>query len=192
LEFSRLAVNYLEGELEGFPETPAIRQIDRHSLSFVVNLVLSTVLQSLAPYLADRITELPWNRGYCPICGSLPSIGYLSKVLSTSNEFLVGGGGQRYLHCAMCGHDWRVARHFCAACERDDNDEHLYFQVRDSASERVDVCHHCGHYLPCFDLRETDGLPHMDMVAVGLAHLDMLAQEKGFRPMVRAPWNTFE
>jgi FdhE protein len=192
LEFSELAVRYFEGELEGFPETPAIRQIDRHSLAFAVTQVLSAVLRSLTPMVADGIIQLPWNRGYCPICGSLPSISYLSKALNASSEYLVGGGGQRYLHCAMCGHDWRVARHFCAACERDDNDEHLYFKVSDSASERVDVCHHCGHYLPCFDLRETDSLPHMDMLAVGLAHLDMLAQEKGFKPMVPAPWNTFE
>jgi len=41
-------------------------------------------------------------------------------------------------------------------------------------------------------LQELDALPHLDTLSVGLAHLDMLAQEKGFNPMVRAPWNTFE
>ena len=40
--------------------------------------------------------------------------------------------------------------------------------------------------------RELNALPHLDTMSVGLAHLDMLAQEKGFNPMVRTPWNTFE
>jgi hypothetical protein len=41
-------------------------------------------------------------------------------------------------------------------------------------------------------LREVDILSHLDILSVGLAHLDMLAQEKGFSPLVRTPWNTFE
>jgi FdhE protein len=155
-------------------------------------MLISTVLQSLAPSVADWVSDLQWNRGYCPVCGSLPSISYLSKPQSLSSEFLVGGGGQRYLHCNMCGQDWRVRRHLCAACERDDTDEHMYFHVPDAVGERIDICRHCGHYLPCIDLRELDALPHLDTMSVGLAHLDMLAQEKGFNPMVRTPWNTFE
>jgi FdhE protein len=158
----------------------------------MVHLALSTVLQSLAPSLAAQVAETRWNRGYCPICGSLPLISYLSKPQSTPSEFLVGGGGQRYLHCAVCGCDWHVNRHLCAACERDDGDQHLYFNVADAAGERVDLCRHCAHYLPCIDLREVELAPHLDTLAVGMAHLDMLAQEKGYAPMVCTPWNTFE
>jgi FdhE protein len=153
--------------------------------------VLSTVLQSLAPSLADQVGKTQWDRGYCPICGSLPYISFLSKPQNAPSEFLVGGGGQRYLHCAVCGHDWHVRRHLCAACETDDSDQHLYFNVADAVGERVDICPHCAHYLPCIDLREIDPTPHLDTIAVGLAHLDLLAQEKGFNPMVRTPWNTF-
>lgn len=192
LELNRLAETYLEGRLEGVPEKPLIMETEQRSVAFVVNMLISTVLQSLAPSVADWVSDLQWNRGYCPVCGSLPSISYLSKPQSLSSEFLVGGGGQRYLHCNMCGQDWRVRRHLCAACERDDTDGHMYFQAPDAVGERIDICRHCGHYLPCIDLRELDALPHLDTMSVGLAHLDMLAQEKGFNPMVRTPWNTFE
>jgi FdhE protein len=192
LDLSHLAEEYLGGGLGGLRETAPTSQIDRNGLGFIVHLALSAVLQSLAPSLTSRAGEAQWNRGNCPICGSLPLISFLSKPQNAPSEFLVGGGGQRYLHCAVCGHDWHVRRHLCAACERDDSDQHVYFSVADAIGERVDICPHCAHYLPCIDLREADLSPHLDTMAVGLAHLDMLAQEKGYHPMVRTPWNTFE
>jgi len=191
LDLSHLAEEYLGGGLKGFRDAPPSKEVDRHGLGFIVHLTLSTVLQSLAPPLAAQVGETLWNRGYCPVCGSLPLISCLSKPQTASSEYLVGGGGRRYLHCAVCGHDWHVRRHLCAACEKDDSDQHLYLSVPDAAAERVDICHHCNHYLPCIDLRETDVPPHLDTMAVGLAHLDLLAQEKGFDPLVRMPWNTF-
>ena len=192
LDLSLLAEDYLGGGLKRLEEMAPASEADRQSLSFMVQLALSAVLQAVAPRLAAQAGEIYWSRGYCPICGSLPLISYLSKPQTAPSEFLVGGGGQRYLHCAVCGHDWHVRRHLCAACETDDSDQHLYFNVADAVGERVDICPHCAHYLPCIDLRETDAFPHLETVAVGLAHLDMLAQEKGFHPMVRTPWNTFE
>jgi FdhE protein len=191
LDLSHLAEEYLGGGQNGFREKPPTMEVDRHGLGFIVHLALSTVLQSMNPCLAERLVEIQWNHGYCPICGSLPLISYLSNSLNAPSEFLVDSGGRRYLHCAVCGNDWHVRRHLCAACETDDSDQHLYFNVADAIGERVDICPHCAHYLPCIDLREIDLTPHLDTIAVGLAHLDLLAQEKGFNPMVRTPWNTF-
>lgn len=191
LDLSHLAEEYLGRGRNGFRETAPTSDVDRHGLGFMVQLALSAVLQSMAPSLAAHVENNRWDRGYCPICGALPFISYLSKPQNAPTEFLVGGGGQRYLHCSLCGHDWHVRRHLCAACEKDDSDQHMYFNVENAVGERVDICPHCAHYLPCIDLRETDVFPHLDTMAVGLAHLDMLAQEKGFHPMVRTPWNTF-
>jgi FdhE protein len=192
LDLSHLAEDYLGGGLKGFREAVPVAELDRQGLGFAVQLTLSAVLQSLAPLLAGRAADIRWDRGYCPICGSLPLISYLSQPQSTPSEFLVGGGGQRYLHCGLCGHDWHVRRQLCAACEKDYSDQHMYLNVAEAAGERIDICPHCAHYLPCIDLREAELSPHLDTMAVGLAHLDMLAQEKGFTPMIRTPWNTFE
>lgn len=192
IDLSQLAEAYVQGSLKDFKGAPATSEVGRQGLGFIVQLALSAVLQSLAPCFADQVREVHWDRSYCPVCGSLPSISYLSKTQGAASEFLVGGGGQRFLHCAICGHDWHTRRNRCAACECEDNDQHLYFQVPEETGERVDVCRYCSHYLPCIDLRETDASYHLDTAAVGMAHLDLLAQEKGFSPMVRAPWNTFE
>ncbi|MCU0557904.1 MAG: formate dehydrogenase accessory protein FdhE [Desulfobacterales bacterium] len=190
LQIERWAEEHLTSLRESRPQPEPAG--DRGSLAFFGSQVLSAVLQALAPLLAERTAAIQWDRGSCPICGALPSISFLSQAQPSSSEFLVGGGGQRWLHCALCGHDWRVRRHLCAACGNDDSGRHIYFQVPEHVGERVDVCLCCHHYLPCIDQRETGTLPHLDTLAVGVAHLDILAQEKGFHPTVRTPWNTFE
>jgi FdhE protein len=159
---------------------------------FVLHQVLSAVLRPWVGPLATRMRHADWQRGYCPVCGSLPSISCLSKAGELSSEFLVGGGGRRFLHCSLCGLDWPVHRNFCAVCEREETAMKCYLSVKDEAAERVDICNHCNHYLPCIDLREFEAFFHLDTAAVGMAHMDLLAQEKGFSPMVRMPWNTFQ
>ncbi len=137
----------------------------------------------------EKIREISWHEGYCPICGFLPTVSYLDKAPDLSSEFLRGGGGQKVLHCSMCGHEWRILRNLCPACGNDQRDMLLYFQVEHDREERVDVCRKCGLYLPCIDLREKDYKPHMDMAAVGMVYLDVFAQQNGFSPMVWTPWN---
>jgi len=97
----------------------------------------------------------------------------------------------RYFHCALCGYDWPIRDGLCATCERESTEQRITIRIQDENSEKADICSHCGHYLPCIDLRETRLPIHLDTMAVGMAHLDFMAQEKGFSPMVQAPWNTF-
>ena len=40
-----------------------------------------------------------WPRGYCPVCGSLPSLSLLKEEV-----------GKRYLLCSFCGYQWRTDR----------------------------------------------------------------------------------
>jgi len=44
-------------------------------------------------------------------------------------------------------------------------------------------------YLPCIDLRKTGPVHHLDLAAVGMVHLDIMAQGKGFTPVTWTPWN---
>ncbi|PIU31240.1 MAG: hypothetical protein COT06_09210 [Syntrophobacteraceae bacterium CG07_land_8_20_14_0_80_61_8] len=161
-------------------------------LALLLHNTLSIMIQALRPSLQDYTRELQWYKGYCPICGSMPNISYLVRADDLGSEFLKGGGGQKYLHCSLCGHDWRFIRNKCPACDTADKDMQLYFQSQEEHSERVDVCSKCGAYLPCIDLREsTHGLP-MDMAAISMVYLDVWATEKGYHPMTRTPWNLTE
>jgi FdhE protein len=189
---AQFAKDHLEGDRTAYESQGQILGVAAGTLEFVIGLTVATVLESLEPMLAEKIREIPWQEGYCPICGSLPSISYLAASADLSADFLKGGGGQRHLHCSNCGHEWRIKRNFCPACGNDHPDMQVYYRVPEEPSERVDICRKCNLYLPCIDLREIDTEPHMDMAAVGMVHLDAYAQKDGFKPMAWTPWNRLE
>ena len=190
LNLNLLAKNHLECNFKVHGETNASdTDIEFETLEFLTSFILPAVLEALESVAMEKIREISWYKGYCPICGFLPTVSFLDKSPDLSSEFLRGGGGQKFLHCSMCGHEWRIPRNLCPACENDQKDMLLYFKVQDDREERVDVCRNCGLYLPCIDLREKDYKPHMDMAAVGMVYLDVYAQQNGFSPMVWTPWN---
>ena len=189
LDLSHLSRAYLDGEIAVIRSAVEATKVSEGMLALVLDCTLSTVLKALRPSLARNVNDMQWYRGYCPMCGSMPSISYLAEAGDLGSEFLRGGGGQRYLHCSLCGHDWRFLRGKCPACETEDKDLQLYFQLDKEPSERVDVCRNCKAYLPCIDLRESMHRLPMDIAAVGLVHLDAWASEKGYHPLAQTPWN---
>jgi len=186
-----LAKGHMEGESKVYEAQSRSLGVAAGTLEFVVGMAVSAVFESLQPALAEKIRSVSWKEGFCPICGSLPYVSYLSKE-DLGSEYLKGGGGKKHLHCSTCGHQWRIKRNLCPACGTDDKDNLIYFNVEEDSSERVDLCRKCSHYLPCIDLRQIDFVPHMGMAAVGMVHLDAYAQQEGYKPMVWTPWNRLE
>jgi len=184
-----LAGIYLESGSQGLIPTAESAEVSPDSLDLAVRLALSAVLEALvspADLEADMSSQ---EKGLCPVCGFPPSISFLDRAPESPSEFLVGGGGQKYLHCSLCGHDWLTLRHRCPLCGTDDPENRLYYQTDGDTGERVDVCRNCKTYLPCIDLRKT-GLVHpLDLAAVGMVYLDIMAQGKGFTPVTWTPWN---
>ncbi|WP_297218529.1 formate dehydrogenase accessory protein FdhE [uncultured Desulfovibrio sp.] len=169
-------------------------------LLFAFGFILGPVLRALvlmrpggdgkdAPWNADGA----WRHGYCPVCGSSPSIAYLDRpVFDEKNAFLAGGGGKKHLHCSLCGTDWVFRRGACPFCEKEGNDVmEILRETKDARGERVDWCTQCRTYCPAVDLRESTGTPDMDVQAIGMLHLDMVAAGKGLHPIHPAFWNTF-
>jgi FdhE protein len=189
MDFVLLAGNYLENGSQGLFSAAESAKVAPDGLDLVVRLALSAVLEALIRP-ADPETEKSFQgKGYCPVCGFPPSISFLDRAPESQSEFLLGGGGQKYLHCSLCGHDWLTLRHLCPVCGTDDPEDRLYYQVDGDTGERVDVCRNCKTYLPCIDLRKTGSVQHLDLAAVGMVHLDILAQGKGFTPATWTPWN---
>ena len=188
IDFVLLARNYLESASRGFDSVAQPAGLSPDCLDLVVRLSLSAVLEALVPPASSELEQTYKGKGYCPVCGFPPSISYLDRVPESQSEFLKGGGGQKYLHCSLCGHNWRILRHTCPACGTDEPEDRVYFQV-DDAGERVDVCQNCNVYLPCIDLRVAGSLHHLEVSAVGMVYLDVMAQGKGFKPMSATPWN---
>ncbi|WP_353117985.1 formate dehydrogenase accessory protein FdhE [Nitratidesulfovibrio sp.] len=126
--------------------------------------VQRAVAQNLAPH-ADG-----WTHGHCPVCGTAPKLGVLR-----------GEGGQRWLVCALCDHTWRHQRTACPFCGVDKPDNITLRYVQGFEDERAEACASCRRYILAADLRHR-GSDVPSVLPLGMAHLDMLLQEKGFMP----------
>jgi len=182
---------FLDGDRRPLVEAARTLETPPEILGLAVRLALGIVLEALEPSLKNRGREEGWLKGYCPLCGSMPFAGSLSAEDSGS-EYLVGGGGRRYLHCSLCAHSWHVRRGTCPACDNSDPRRFMYYRVEGKPAERVEVCNECNGYLVCLDLRETSSPPSMEVAALGMIHLDAWAREQGYHPLAETLWNMVE
>lgn len=168
-------------------------------LGFAGQMVLSPVLhglvQAMTADLEEEEKELPWEennawqQGYCPVCGALPTISWLSRpAIDAKNAYLAGGGGKKHLHCSQCGADWKFPRAKCPACGNGESLKNLR-ETENNHGERIDWCGKCKGYCCNVDLRERLALPNLDALALGLMHLDMVAAQKKLRPLRPMFWN---
>jgi FdhE protein len=188
LDLCTLSRAWLDGNSTLLGDAAQSLRVPEGVLGMVISMVLAPVLEVVALPFREQVQQAGWLRGYCPICGSMPSISFLARLRDPASESLVGGGGQRYLHCSVCGCEWRTKRNMCPACENEDKAQ-IYYQIEENHSERVDVCSKCGAYLPCIDLRERESKPSLDIEAVGMVHLDVWARQNGYHPLAWTPWN---
>ncbi|WP_207262209.1 formate dehydrogenase accessory protein FdhE [Desulfovibrio sp. Huiquan2017] len=188
-----LAQARIEGNWKHFEDTSVQLGITPYTtLLYVAETVLSPVLRALVEGLGEPLSKLGWDEGYCPVCGATPSIAQLSPKEITELDQLVGGGGKKFLHCSLCGHDWRYKRNACPACGNDDNDSREVFYIDDVKFERIEACHKCGKYCLSIDMRECDPLPDLDAVQIGLIHLDIFAREHDLIPISPTIWNNLD
>jgi len=118
-----------------------------------------------------------WSKGYCPVCGSFPHLAILRDQ------------GQRWLQCPDCSHEWKFSRLTCPSCDHEDaaNTETLFIEGK--KEESVFICSECRKYLVTANRSETLRQLPADLIALSLIHLDLIAQEKGYQPMVECEWN---
>jgi FdhE protein len=159
--------------------------------AFGTREVLKVCLSRLEPLLAAQLPEASWFRGYCPICGSCPDLGYLAPKAPEPNDFLISKSGEMHLHCAACGHAWRNERIKCPVCETSDHEKFFSLREGDKDEERVYICLECGSYFPCIDLTEGRGDVRFDTAVLDLLHLEYVARSRGFTPAASQPWNVF-
>jgi FdhE protein len=167
-----------EGRIDNLESAASDLSISVDSLRFVLGQIMKPFVEKKAEGLAPLIKDLRWHRGYCPLCGSMPEL-----------SFLKGDEGQRWLRCSLCGHTWRFARLACPFCETENHASLQTYYVVGREQERVEVCEECRRYVVCLDLRGRFDEAVLEVAAIGLVHLDLLAQEKGYLPAALCAWN---
>jgi FdhE protein len=149
-------------------------------IGFLLEQAARIVLGKRARNMAEQVQDLRWEKGYCPICGSFPSLAVIGEKI-----------GERRLHCSNCGHLWRFSRVICPYCEHEGQEGMDFFFIEDSPQEAAFTCESCQRYLVTLyrvsDLNDRD----LDVSALGLTHLDVILQGKNFVPMTVTDWNIF-
>ena len=183
----------IEGQAEKIEVDPLV-------LHFVAGFVVAPVLRALTSLVASSGDEAPWEvgdvwrQGYCPMCGALPTMGWMDKpAIDDKNAFLAGGGGKKHLHCGTCGADWKFRRGACPACGEEGSGVMELLRESGTAAhgERLDWCTKCKSYCPAVDLREREFIPNLDALALGMMHLDMVAARRKLKPVRPSFWNMF-
>jgi FdhE protein len=161
----------VEREAEAYRTAPAVIHI-------VLKYTTAVILQKRAEEIAALLNEFTWDKGYCPICGSLPAMAVIRDK-----------EGQRCLHCSACAYEWRFSRVICPFCEKEAPDGMDFFFIDDRKQEAAFTCDSCKKYL--ITLNRSDNLNDYDVevAALTLIHLDMIMQDKGFQPMTDMIWN---
>ena len=150
-----------------------------------MNLVLTSLLRPILEIKARAVTgtlgDITWDKGYCPICGAFPDIAVIKDKIS-----------QRWLHCSRCRHEWRFSRVLCPYCDHEGKEEGTpYFFVEGKEQETAFACDQCKRYVVTLNRVSDLGNPDFDVISMGLTHLDVIMQEKGYTPAAFNEWNDF-
>jgi len=169
--------NLLAGRHDEIEEQARSAKVDPDMLEFALAWLVKPFVEKRADSLKSRVGDLQWFKGYCPICGSWPSLSLLREK-----------EGHRFLRCSFCAHEWRFMRTKCPFCENDDQKSLESLYSEDRPAEHALVCHACKKYVLGLDLRERDDVV-VETASIGLIYLDILAQEHGCEPGAITEWN---
>ncbi len=187
----------IDADTDGLVRLSGLEGMDAASLALAGEFSLSAVLRALTVNLVSTEDEEKnhwplWSQGNCPVCGRLPVMDWLGKGYEDKNNpFLVTGGGRKFLHCGLCGADWRFRRAICPACGADKKGCMETFYASTNQAEHVSWCSECKKYCVGLNLRAISPVPDMDVMAFAMMPLDMLAAERELTPMCSTPWNQF-
>ena len=150
--------------------------LDKKVFLFLVQNSIRPSIEAGMEQLRNEVDSETWLKGYCPICGSLPSLSLLKEEV-----------GKRYLLCSYCGYQWRTDRIFCPFCNNIEQGSLQYFYGEGEATYRIDLCDKCHQYIKTIDQRMIE---EGDLILEDLAslHLDILASQKGYKRPVPNPW----
>lgn len=144
--------------------------VDPAVLDVVARNAVKPALRAWSRQLAPLAGGVPWERGYCFVCGARAALAEL-----TGNEL------SRRLRCARCGAGWGARRILCPFCGNEDPSS-LGFLLAEgrAANARVEVCDGCGEYLKevaAFDPGSPDDVAVEDLATLPL---DEEARARGY------------
>lgn len=153
--------------------------IQTFSLQLFEHFLSRLILISRTRQMAEVLAGQGWKKGYCPVCGSFPQLAIIREK------------GQKWLQCSLCSHEWHHPRLTCPYCDHEDAANTNYMFVEGKKEEMAYLCDKCQKYVITSDQSGQLSEHHADVVALGLAHLDLILQGQGYTPMAESGWSVF-
>jgi FdhE protein len=171
--------SFLHHEMEPWEEWIAADEglIDPASLLFLARSAARPSIETTAEKLIET-HPIPggWLKGYCPVCGSFPSLLYLE------------GEGERKAFCSWCATRWDLHRLQCPCCDNRYHESLGYLSLEEEPQNRITYCNICKFYFKQIDVREFAYPPYLPLEEWTTLHLDLLAQKAGWnQPPSPAP-----
>ena len=169
--------SFLQHEMEPWEQWVDAGDADAASLLFWARNGNRPSIEWTAERLLERF-PLPkeWSKGYCSVCGSLPSLLFME------------GEGERKAYCSWCGTVWGLHRLQCPQCDNRAHESLGYLYVEAEPQHRIQYCNLCKVYFKLIDVRERLEPPYLPLEEWTTLHLDLIAQRAGWRqPSSPAP-----
>lgn len=162
--------SFLQHELEPWEEWLDTTDKDLASIIFWARSGLRPSLEVTAENLLNMF-PVPdsWLKGYCPVCGSLPSLLFLQ------------GDGERRAYCSWCSSQWGLYRMQCPNCENRYHESLGYLYAETEPNYHVHYCRLCSTYFKQIDVREMVDPVYFPLEEWTTLHLDLLAQRAGWK-----------
>ena len=171
INLNNLFSEFLKENEDYFDNIENEYKIDKTVLAFII---YNSLKPSLALFSAKISVHLEkdneWNKGYCPVCGSMPE-------LSTFED-----NGKRFLICGFCSHKWASRRIYCPFCENTDHETLQYFEFDGEEEYRVDTCDKCKKYIKAIDIKKTTRSIYPPLESQSTPYMDLKFREMGFTP----------
>jgi FdhE protein len=143
--------------------------LDPNVLVFLGKTALRPSIERFRETAAKDMDNTGWDKGYCPVCGSQPDMAAFEKT------------GKRYLHCELCGQEWPFPRIQCPFCSTTEQEQLGYFEAEEEEGFRVYFCRKCLRYIKTIDKKTFEEAAPLELENLATLHLDLLAQENGFK-----------
>lgn len=174
----------LDGDRAAVEAAAFVANVDPAAFGQLLELALQPVLWEAASRIAQIVgTEGmdAWYRGFCPVCGSWPTVAEL-----------VGSERRRVLRCGRCGTGWSWIVLLCPYCGNDDHrslgmlheaadDARPVGEPPAAAGARVDTCERCHGYLKAIAAFASYPAVRLAAEDVATLHLDIAAADAGYR-----------
>ncbi len=164
----RLLFVILKQDESGLAEMAKAVDLNPGVLTFLGKAALRPSLDQLREAAGPYLDKAGWDRGYCPLCGSLPDMACFER------------SGKRSLHCELCGEEWPYPRIKCPFCGTEDQEKLGYLEAEEEEGFRVYFCRECGRYIKTVDRKAFEEPAPLELEALATLHLDLIAREKGF------------